>query len=350
MNKLNSEIARWIKPALITLGLVTLLAGVLLWRMSDSGDVEQNNVLPRSPLAQLQHSFEFTQPLPQQVKLDGNKVALGERLFSDVRLSLDDSISCASCHVLSAGGTDNRHRSVGVNGGVGGVNAPTVLNSGFNFVQFWDGRAPSLEAQVEGPVNHPKEMASNWPLVLRKLGKDAAYVNTFNNLYDDGMTVTNIKGAIATFERSLVTPNSRFDKFLRGDQTVLNEVEKHGYALFQSYGCASCHQGVNLGGNMYEKMGLMGDYFADRGNLTEADNGRFNVNHNPDSLHEFRVPSLRNVALTAPYFHDGNAATLEQAITIMAKYQLGRAMPIQDINDIAAFLRTLNGEYQGQPL
>jgi len=148
----------------------------------------------------------------------------------------------------------------------------------------------------------------------------------------------------------LITPNSRFDKSLRGDNSAINANEKKGYALFQSYGCASCHQGINLGGNMFEKMGLMGDYFADRGNITEADRGRYNLNHHPESMYEFKVPSLRNVALTAPYFHDGNAKTLEQAISIMAQYQLGRSMPQQDVEAIAAFLRTLTGEYQNKPL
>ncbi len=350
MNKLNSETVRWIKSKpLVPVALLVLVAGLLGWLLQGGGTQQTVTQWP-APLAQLKPGFEVTQPLPLQLKLDGDKVALGARLFNDVRLSLDDTISCASCHVLSAGGTDNRYRSVGVNGGVGSVNAPTVLNSGFNFVQFWDGRAASLEAQVEGPVNHPKEMAANWPLVLKKLGKDAAYPAAFSKLYAGGMTATNIKDAIATFERSLITPNSRFDQFLQGNAAALTAPEKHGYDLFQSYGCASCHQGVNLGGNMFEKMGLMGDYFADRGNVTEADNGRFNVNHNPESLHEFRVPSLRNVALTAPYFHDGNAATLEEAIAVMVKYQLGRAMPAGDLNDIAAFLRSLTGELAGQPL
>lgn len=350
MNKLNSEIARWIKPKLLALlGIIFLLIW-LGWSLVSAEQKQTSRDQFLSPLAQLEPSFEVTQPLPQLLRVENNKVELGARLFSDVRLSLDDSISCASCHVLSAGGTDNRYRSIGVNGQVGRVNAPTVLNSGFNFVQFWDGRAASLEEQVEGPVNHPKEMASNWPLVLSKLEKDAGYISQFNRLYAEGITVPNIKHAIASFERSLITPNSRFDKFLRGEATALNAHEIRGYELFQSYGCASCHQGVNLGGNMYEKMGLMGDYFADRGNLTDADNGRFNVNHNPDSLYEFRVPSLRNVALTAPYFHDGNATTLEQAVTIMAKYQLGRAMPADDLDDIAAFLRTLTGEFEGKPL
>jgi cytochrome c peroxidase len=350
MNKLNFEIARLIKPKPLALLGFILIAIWLGWNLFSAEQGQQKKYQFKSPLAQLETSFEVTQPLPKFLTLESNKVVLGARLFDDVRLSFDDSISCASCHVLSQGGTDNRYRSVGVKGEVGSVNAPTVLNSGFNFVQFWDGRATSLEEQVDGPVNHPKEMASNWSLVLSKLEKDEGYVSQFNRLYPEGMTVSNIKNAIANFERSLLTPNSRFDKFLRGETAALNVHEINGYELFQSYGCASCHQGINLGGNMYEKMGLMGDYFSDRGSITEADNGRFNVNHNPDSLHEFRVPSLRNVALTAPYFHDGNATTLEQAITIMAKYQLGRAMPADDLNDIAAFLRSLTGELGGKPL
>lgn len=295
-------------------------------------------------------NFAFTQALPPSVPLDLRKVTLGQQLFHDPRLSKDDTVSCATCHGMGTGGVDNRARSVGVAGGVGTINAPTVFNSGLNFVQFWDGRASTLEAQIEGPVNHPLEMASSWAQVTPKISADANYPKLFSALYPDGITPANIKDALATFERSLITPNARFDKFLQGDAAALNEQEKQGYELFQSYGCASCHQGVNLGGNMFEKMGLMGDYFADRGNPTEADKGRFNVTHDPQNLYEFRVPSLRNVALTAPYFHDGYTQTLEDAIAIMTKYQLGRPMPTTDLHAIAAFLRSLTGEYQGKPL
>jgi cytochrome c peroxidase len=298
----------------------------------------------------INYDYAVSQPIPQTIVLDAARVALGGKLFHDARLSADDTGSCASCHNLAGGGVDNRSRSIGVRGGVGGINAPTVFNSGLNFVQFWDGRAPTLEAQIDGPVTHPLEMASNWQQVIGKLGQDPVYVQEFSKIYPDGLSAPNIKNAIAEFERSLLTPNSRFDKFLRGDSNALAEQEKSGYALFQSYGCSSCHQGVNLGGNMYEKMGLMGDYFADRGNPTEADKGRFNLTHNPDNLYEFRVPSLRNVALSAPYFHDGSAKTLEDAIAVMVKYQLGRPMPDADLQSIAAFLRTLTGQYQGKPL
>lgn len=292
----------------------------------------------------------ITQPLPWNLKFDSRKVALGRSLFEDARLSADDSVSCASCHSLTAAGVDGRQRSIGIHGAEGGINAPTVFNSGFNFVQFWDGRAATLEEQVDGPVNHPKEMGSNWTQVISKISQDPHYRSRFETIYPDGITVSNIKNAIATFERSLVTPNSRFDQFLRGDTQVLSEFEVRGWQLFQDYGCSSCHQGVNLGGNMYERMGLMGDYFGDRGNPTPADEGRFNVTGREADRHYFRVPSLRNVARTAPYFHDGSVENLAEAVRVMAKYQLGRPMPEEDLRDIVAFLLSLTGEYEGQGL
>jgi len=345
MTRFKPKPGRALPMAAAVAVLATLLLGGLWLKSLNSPE----NAVPLTAL-KAPVSFAFTQALPQTVTLDGRKVRLGQQLFHDPRLSRDDTISCASCHGLNTGGVDNRARSIGVAGGVSSVNAPSVFNSGLNFVQFWDGRSPTLEAQIEGPVNHPLEMASNWLLINQKLAADAHYPELFTALYADGISVVNIKDALATFERSLITPNSRFDKFLNGDTAALNDKEKQGYELFQSYGCASCHQGQNLGGNMFEKMGLMGDYFAERGNLTEADKGRFNVTQDADNLYEFRVPSLRNVALTAPYFHDGYAATLEQAVAIMAKYQLGRPMPEEHLNAITAFLRSLTGQYQGQPL
>ena len=352
MKKLKSETVRWInsrRPILGALLLLAVLAGGAAARWQFFQPAVKASGAP-TPGVRVSYDYAVTQPIPQSIDLDAARVALGGKLFHDPRLSADDTVSCASCHNLAGGGVDNRSRSIGMRGAVGGINAPTVFNSGLNFVQFWDGRALTLEAQIDGPVTHPLEMASSWQQVIGKLVQDPVYVQEFSKLYRDGLTAPNIKNALAEFERSLLTPNSRFDKFLRGDSNALVEQEKKGYALFQSYGCSSCHQGVNLGGNMYEKMGLMGDYFADRGNPTEADKGSFNVTGNPDNLHEFRVPSLRNVALTAPYFHDGSARTLEDAIAVMVKYQLGRPMPDADLQSIAAFLRTLTGQYQGKPL
>jgi len=289
-------------------------------------------------------------PLPLRVDLDRRKVDLGHRLFLDSRLSRDNSTSCGSCHGLGTGGTDQRSRSIGIGGAQGDVNAPTVFNSGFNFRQFWDGRAATLEDQIDGPLTHPKEMGSTWPDVVGKLRNDPQYVAGFGALYPDGIQRDNIKDVIATFERSLVTSNSRFDKFLRGDGQALTDRERAGYQRFKVYGCVSCHQGANVGGNMYQKFGVVADYFADRGNITKADLGRFNVTGLERDRYRFRVPSLRNVGVTPPYFHDGSAASLVDAVDVMAKYQLGRSLSIADRDLIVEFLFTLTGEYEGEPL
>lgn len=289
-------------------------------------------------------------PIPRTLDLDLNKVALGQRLFSDTQLSRDNTISCSSCHNLAAGGVDGLARSVGIGGAQGAINAPSVFNSGFNFRQFWDGRAATLEDQIDGPVQNPKEMGATWSQVIANLNKNAAYRQDFSAIYPDGISRDSIKDAIATFERSLITPDGKFDRFLRGEKNALDGEEFAGYQLFKSLGCISCHQGVNVGGNMYEKLGLVDNYFEHRGHIEEVDFGRYNITKNKENLYEFRVPSLRNVALTAPYFHDASADTLEHAVAIMAKYQLGVTLQDVERNRIVRFLKTLTGEYQGVPL
>lgn len=296
-------------------------------------------------------SNEPIRPIPLSLPLDKEKVALGEKLFNEPKLSHDDSISCAYCHDLSLGGTDRKVHSLGSGGRSGDVNSPTVFNSGLNYRQFWDGRAATLEDQIDGPVHHPKEMASNWPEVAGKLSKDSAYLSAFTKLYPDfGIQERSIKDAIATFECSLTTPNSRFDKFLRGNPNAITVEEKQGYELFKSYGCTACHQGVNVGGNMYQTFGVMADYFGDRGDEGKADLGRFNITGDEKDRHKFRVPSLRLVVLTPPYFHDGAADSLDKTIDVMAKYQLGRTIPLEDRRLIIKFLYTLPGEYNGKSL
>jgi cytochrome c peroxidase len=267
---------------------------------------------------------EPIQPIPLQVEFDPEKAALGKTLFHDRRLSQNNSIACASCHDLSKGGTDRRVHSIGINGREGFVNALTILNSSFHFKQFWDGRAQSMEAQIDGPIHNFHEMGSNWPQIIGKLQQSTEYENAFRKLYLEGITEHNIKDALVTFERSLYTPNSRFVRFLRGDTNILTSEEKEGYRRFKDYGCVSCHQGILLGGNMYQKFGVFGDYFRDRGNVTHADLGRFNVTQKEEDRYVFKVPSLRNIVLTAPYFHDGSAETLNEAVKVMVKYQLGR--------------------------
>jgi cytochrome c peroxidase len=285
-------------------------------------------------------------PLPQSQHLDWQLVALGDRLFHDERLSQDNSLSCAGCHILSTGGTDRLSKSMGVGGVKGQIKAPTVYNSSFNFVQFWDGRVDTLEEQAAGPVHNPMEMNSNWPEVVNKLNVDQEMVEAFGHLFSDGITGQNIVSAIAEFERSLVTPNSPFDRWLRGEDAALSEEALQGYRLFKGYGCISCHQGINVGGNLYAYMGAMGDYFKDRATgITKVDLGRFNVTGREEDKHFFKVPSLRLAALNSPYFHDGSAATLEEAVQIMGRYQLGREIPPNEVNAIVAFLHSLVGEH-----
>ena len=289
---------------------------------------------------------EPIQPLPSASALNPQKLALGAQLFHDKRLSRDNSVACASCHDLSKGGTDQQSVSIGIDGAQGPINAPTVFNSGLNFRQFWDGRAVSLEEQIDGPLHAKAEMDSNWPQVIAKLAQDRSYRRMFVELYPDGIQSHTIKDAIATYERSLLTP-SRFDDYLNGNSNALSQKELQGYQLFKNYGCVACHQGVNVGGNMFQVFGVMGNYFEDRGNITEVDLGRYNVTGKEHDRHKFRVPSLRNVALTPPYFHDGSAKTLEEAVEIMIKYQLGRIVPQQDRDLIIQFLHTLTGQQEG---
>lgn len=285
-------------------------------------------------------------PVPENAfKVDPQVSRLGLKLFEERRLSKNGTISCATCHSLSRGGVDGLVHSVGINGMKGGINAPTVFNSAFNFKQFWNGRAKTLEDQIDGPVQNPKEMDADWEEVVRKLKNDESYVLAFRKIYADGITKQNIKNAIADFERSLVTPNCKFDQYLNGNQAALSELEKSGYHRFKSFGCIACHQGLNVGGNMFQTMGVMGNYFKDRGTpITEADLGRYTVTKEEADRFVFRVPSLRNVELTAPYFHDGSAQTLDHAVRVMAKYQLGRRLSTEETNSIVAFLKTLTGE------
>ena len=290
---------------------------------------------------------EPIQPLPPPPVLDPRKLALGKQLFYDPRLSRDQSVACATCHNLKLGGADGKPRSPRPGGMLTPVNTPSIFNAALNFRLFWDGRAGTLEEHIQGPM---EDTGTDWEVVLQRLRQDASYVSAFSAAYSDGLTVAAIQDAIVTFERSLVTPNGRFDHYLRGEQNAITAEEKEGYRLFKAYGCTACHQGVNAGGNMYQKVGVMGDYFAKRGDLTPADLGRYNVTGLERDRHMFRVPGLRNVALTAPYLHDGRIKTLEDAVKGMSKFMLGRPIEPREVKLIVQFLHTLNGEYDGQPL
>jgi len=294
-------------------------------------------------------SLEAIQPI-EAVAVDKDKAALGKQLFFDTRLSHDNSISCAHCHTLDEGGADGLKHSFGVEGREGSTNSPTVFNAALNFAQFWDGRAATLEEQINGPVLGHVEMASSWSEVIGKLKADTRYQNMADLVCKNGLDADCVRSAIAEFERTLITPNSRFDEYLRGDEHAIDAVEKHGYALFKSYGCVACHQGRNVGGNLYQTLGVMANYFDDFPSNNPASLGRFNVTQEPDDMHRFKVPSLRLAVLTAPYFHNGSQKDLYQTIHTMGKYQLGRTIPDKDISSIIRFLYTLPGEYNGVSL
>ncbi len=288
-----------------------------------------------STLALLMASEPIT-PLPQTVKVNQTKAELGKELFFDPILSHDDTISCATCHNLQQGGDDGLKFSFGIKGQEGTVNAPTVYNAVFNFRQFWDGRAKDLQEQAAGPIENPIEMGSSFEEVIAKL-KKSKYKKIFDAIYDDGITKQTITDAIAEYEKTLITPNSRFDKYLRGDENALTQNEKEGYGLFKSKGCASCHHGENIGGNLYNKFGIFNE-------TNSKWLGRYNITHKERDKYFFKVPSLRNIARTAPYFHDGRTYDLKEAVKIMSQYQLGRHITKEEISKIAAFLRSLNGE------
>jgi cytochrome c peroxidase len=272
-------------------------------------------------------------------------IALGKALFFDPRLSVTHSISCASCHYPGLGGADNSPTSAGFHGERGGRNAPTVFNSAYNFVQFWDGRAKDLVEQAGGPLVNPVEMASPKAHVTEQLLALPGYLALFQAAFpgqDKPVSLENAQKAIAAFEATLNTPNAPFDTYLRGDANALNAQQKAGLTLFIDKGCAACHSGVNIGGSMYQKFGVV----ADPGPKYRppADKGRGAITGKASDDYFYKVPTLRNITLTAPYFHTGSEPDLKKAIDVMAQVQLGQTLTPDETDKIAAFLGSLTGQ------
>ncbi len=285
-------------------------------------------------------------PTPELPSLPAPLVSLGDTLFHDTRLSADNTISCASCHDLSHNGADRRPFSVGVGGAVGRIRAPSVYNSAFDLAQFWDGRAIDLQSQVDGPIHDEVEMGSDWESIIAKLQEDPSITQRFNAVFRNGITADNIREALAAFQKTLILTDSPFDRWLLGDHSALTSQQVRGYELFRSYGCISCHQGANVGGNMFSRMGSLENYFELKGeHISQADLGRYNVTGNPNHRYVFKVPSLRTAALNDFFFHDSSANSLEDAIVTMARFQLGRQLPEKHIADIAAFIHSLTGTH-----
>lgn len=286
-------------------------------------------------------------PLPLTVDLDAPRVVLGQRLFHDPKLSDQSQRSCASCHPLDSGGMDGKVRAESADGVSLLRNTPSLFNVSFNYFFNWDGVVTTLEAHTEKVMLNPKIMNAKWPELIERLRAVPDYVDAFNRIYPDGLTKANVVDALSHFERSLITPNARFDRFLRGETNLLDSDEQEGYRLFNALGCVACHQGINLGGNLFQKFGIFG---ALQGRQGAVDEGRYSVTGNDRDRGVFRVPSLRNVAVTAPYYHDGRAANLEAAVDTMAEHQLGKRLAAKQRDAIVKFLKTLTGEYAGKAL
>lgn len=283
---------------------------------------------------------EPIQPIKAAKVKNADMVELGKMLFFDPRLSKSGFISCNSCHNLSMGGTDNIPTSIGHAWQQGPINAPTVLNASMNLAQFWDGRAKDLKEQAGGPIANPGEMASTHKVAVEVLQSIPQYRAHFEKAFgSDQVDIDRATSAIAAFEETLVTPGSRFDKWLEGDKKALNQQEMEGYELFKSSGCAGCHNGPAVGGALYQKFGVHHPYKT----ASKAE-GRKAVTGKETDLNVFKVPTLRNIELTYPYFHDGAAATLEDAVKTMGKVQLDRDFNKKEIDSIVAFLKTLTGE------
>ena len=283
---------------------------------------------------------ELIKPIESATITEPEKVELGKKLWFDPRLSMSGFISCNSCHNLSTGGSDNLPTSIGHNWQEGPINSPTVLNSSLNVAQFWDGRAANLQEQAGGPIANPMEMASTHVLAVDVINSIPQYREEFAKVYGSAeVTIDNITDAIAVFEETLVTPNSRFDQWLKGDDKAITEQELAGYNTFKSIGCVACHNGPAAGGTSFQRMGVVEPY-----QTTNPAEGRAAVTGKDADRFTFKVPTLRNVELTYPYFHDGAYWTLEEATDVMARLQLGRQLEDEEISNVVAFLKTLTGD------
>lgn len=305
-----------------------------------------------------------TPPVPADNPMSAAKVELGKKLFFDPRMSKDGSVSCNSCHNVMGSGTDNMATSVGVNAKHGGRSAPTVWNSAFLSVQFWDGRAKSLEEQAKGPLTNPVEMAmDDHALVISRIQSIPGYVEEFKKAFpkeiksEKDITIDHFAKAVASYERTLITPNSPYDQYMKGNKKALSAAAVRGLALVKSVGCTSCHMGSNFAGpalpegtGFFQKFPVFpGSEYEKKYELTK-DGGKFEVTKASADKGFWRVPTWRNVATTAPYFHNGSVKTLDEAVKVMAKTQLNKDLQASEVSDIVAFLQSLTGKFPEQKM
>lgn len=311
--------------------------------LQSRGEASWINAAADHPLANTAN-----RPIPplENFSPDPAKQALGFALFHDSRLSHNGTVSCSSCHTGMMGGSDGRKVSIGVDGLLGTRNSPTVFNSAFNFRQFWDGRAFDLDSQSLGPISNPVEMGHDLETVLQQLAAIPGYAEQFTAIYPEGLTAANLGNAIAQHTRDMTSSDSRFNEYLSTEVATLSEQELRGWQRFNDVGCASCHNGINLGGNSYQKLGNVGP-LSNTAMTASLDDGLFTRTGREQDRQVFKVPSLNNVALTAPYFHDGSVSTLDEAVRQMGQLNGGRKLNDNDVGDIVSFLGSLSGERLG---
>jgi cytochrome c peroxidase len=312
---------------------------------SCDGRIEPSDVV-LAPLAPLVPEGPHVRPLPMEAPVDEARAALGERLFADPRLSHDGAVACTGCHDLADGGDAGNARTALTGRAQGPINVPTVFNVRYQFRWSWTGRWDSMGDQIDAAMRAPHAMATETPDAVELIRP--FYASDFDRVYPgSGLTVDTFHDAMEQYLFSLTTPDAPFDRYLRGEDGALDADARAGWEIFQTYGCVSCHQGINVGGNMFQRFGVMDDYFARDREQLPSDQGRCAITHDEADCHVFRVPSLRNVALTAPYFHDGSAPTLEDAVQVMAHFQLGRPLTELEVRSLVAFLRSLTGRQPG---
>jgi cytochrome c peroxidase len=333
-----SEAWRWLRRAALAAFICAGLAAAAAPYASNK-DGLRDGLRWREPVA----------PLPPPPVLDALKVELGRRLFSDTILSGNGSRACTSCHDLNHAGTVHVERTAGYTGKMN-YNPPTVFNTGNNYRLGWRGNFTSLEELNDKVLLDANLMAANWQVLLQRLRASDLYAPLFERAFGRRPDRADVIDALATFQRSLITPDAPFDRYLGGDLAALTQDEAEGYALFKSRGCASCHQGSNIGGNMFQRFGIFAAPMRNGTAATDGDLGRWTITGAERDKRVFRVPSLRNVAVTAPYFHDGQTDSLSEAVIIMARSQLGRELPAAEVSSIVAFLKTLTGYYDGHRL
>jgi cytochrome c peroxidase len=282
-------------------------------------------------------------PLPSPPTLDPAKLELGKKIYNDKFFSRNGQLSCASCHDFTKGGADGLVTYKSLDKSPGYINTPTVFNAGLNFKQFWNGRVPNLEEVIDTHIYDATVFNNEWPDVISAAQRNAELTANFSRVYTDGITEINIKDALIAFLYSLLTEDAPFDLYLKGNKNALSEEAKKGFQLFKNYGCITCHQGPNIGGNLYERLGIYKDFFEGR-TPNKTDLGLYAATGKEEDKHVFKVPSLRNVQLTAPYLHDGSAATLDDVVKIMGVYQVGQTIPDYEVPLIVKFLESLTGK------